>query len=86
MSPGQYQAAFSVLFQALEKLDLSFNPLGNDIAGDLGLTVKGLSTLASLALSSCHLTVKVLQHNRPALAAVLQGKEMKKWAAPRAWV
>ncbi|KAK7113858.1 hypothetical protein V1264_000020 [Littorina saxatilis] len=61
----------------LESLDLSHNPLGSNIADSLCHIVKGLPSLTSLSLSSCHLTAALFQHNRPALAASLQGSRLQ---------
>ncbi|XP_076449384.1 tonsoku-like protein [Babylonia areolata] len=63
--------------QMLETLDVSHNPLGSSIADCLCRVVGGLSSLSALMMSSCGLTARLFQHNRPALAACLQGRNIQ---------
>ncbi|KAL8575935.1 hypothetical protein ACOMHN_027333 [Nucella lapillus] len=67
----------SLPLQMLETLDVSHNPLGSSIGESLCVLVRGLPSLTALRMSSCGLTASLFQHNRPALAACLQDRNLQ---------
>ncbi|KAH0617349.1 hypothetical protein JD844_015407 [Phrynosoma platyrhinos] len=66
-----------VVFQNLEELDLSLNPLGDNSCQSLASLVQVCPVLNTLKLQACSLTSAFLQHCRLLLANALKGKEDK---------
>ncbi|XP_042318986.1 tonsoku-like protein isoform X3 [Sceloporus undulatus] len=62
-----------VMFQNLEELDLSLNPLGDNSCQSLASLVQACPVLNTLKLQACSLTSAFLQHCRLLLANALKG-------------
>lgn len=64
----------SLLFQSLEELDLSLNPLGNGSTWALASLVQACPLLTTLKLQGCDFTRAFLQPYRSLLATALRGE------------
>ncbi|XP_061897522.1 tonsoku-like protein isoform X1 [Entelurus aequoreus] len=60
-------------FPCLKELDLSLNPLGDNISESLSCLVSSCPLLAKLSLRGCSLTSRFLQQHRLLLASTLTG-------------
>ena len=61
-------------FQILERIELSYNLLGDGCASTLATIVSKLPQLTHIGLSSCDITKNFFQQHRIALSDALQGK------------
>ncbi|XP_067323325.1 tonsoku-like protein [Anolis sagrei] len=61
------------VFQTLEELDLSLNPLGENSGPSLAALVQASPLLKVLRLQACGLTAASLQHPQPLLGLALKG-------------
>lgn len=61
------------LYQCLEELDLSMNPLGDGVSESLSCLLSCCPLLAKLSLQACGFTARFLQQHRLLLAGALTG-------------
>ncbi|XP_059827541.1 tonsoku-like protein isoform X2 [Hypanus sabinus] len=61
------------VFQNLQELDLSLNPLGEGSSQPLASLIAACPVLSTLRLQGCGLTTRFLQHHRLQLAEALKG-------------